>query len=166
MAGMTGTVTGTTATSGCVRTTLGLAAALLLIAAPLHAGAAPPPEAEAWPCRHAWTAESLSHGPVAVVNGAILPFRNLASGLAAGWQPALLAPFSMGIGLFQGMGVIGLGAFETVTGGLFHTVPPRFAHLNAKPMVQLPESRRDYAYEDSACPRLGPYAGAAEAESY
>ena len=47
-----------------------------------------------------------------------------------------------------------------MTGGIFNTVPPKFAHLNAQPMVQLPESRRDYAYADYACPGFGHYAGA------
>ena len=116
-----------------------------LAALPLRAGAIPPPYEGGWPCRHTWTTESLSHGPVAIANGVILPGRNLVSGFGAGWEAALLAPFSMAIGVFQGSGLIVLGAFEALTGGYFDSVPPKFSHFNAQPMVQLPESQRDYA---------------------
>lgn len=139
-----------------LRIAVGGALALCWLAGlPLRAGAIPPPYDGEWPCRHAWTAESLSHGPVAIANGAILPFRNFASGFRAGWPGGLLAPFSLVAGVFQGSGLIALGAFETLTGGALDTIPPKFAHFNAQPMVQLPESRRDYAYENYSCPEIG-----------
>jgi hypothetical protein len=94
-------------------------------------------------CQREWTRASLARGPIAMLNGVLLPFRSLAGAFSAGGRAALFAPASLILGFAEGVSWLVGGTLETLSGGAFG-IPPAgaAARLDVSPVVQLPASQR------------------------
>ncbi len=98
-------------------------------------------------CVEQWGPSDMLRGPTAIVNGPILPFRQMAGGAEYAWntqewwpwQIALLGPgvtlFSGAAGTLEGVWWIGAGVLDTVTGGYFQLAPEPATELSVKPQV-------------------------------
>ena len=94
-------------------------------------------------CHREWTPSSLGRGPIAMVNGLLLPARSLYGGLGGGWASAALSPVGLMVGLAEGFGWVGAGALETLTGGVLGLAPEGAVQgLELGPVVQMPLGRR------------------------
>ena len=98
-------------------------------------------------CVEQWAASDMVRGPKAIVNGPILPFRQMVGGAEYAWntqewwpwQIAVMGPavtlFSGAAGLLEGTWWIITGAADTVTGGYFQAAPEPATDLSIQPEV-------------------------------
>lgn len=102
---------------------------------------------EAGVCVKRWGASDMLNGPTAILNGPILPFRQMAGGAAYAWntpewwpwQIAVMGPgvtlFSGAAGLLEGTWWITTGLADTLTGGYFGLSPEPATELSIAPQV-------------------------------
>ena len=98
-------------------------------------------------CVEQWAASDMLNGPTAILNGPILPFRQMAGGAEYAWnttewwpwQIAVMGPgvtlFSGAAGLLEGTWWVVTGVADTVTGGYFGASPEAATELSIQPQV-------------------------------
>jgi hypothetical protein len=98
-------------------------------------------------CVEQWAPSDMARGPKAVLNGPLLPFRQMAGGAEYAWnteewwpwQIAAMGPgvtlFSGAAGLLEGTWWITTGLADTVTGGYFQAAPEQATELSLSPQV-------------------------------
>jgi hypothetical protein len=98
-------------------------------------------------CVEQWGPSDMGRGPKAIVNGPILPFRQMAGGAVYAWnteewwpwQIAGMLPgvtlFSGAAGLLEGTWWMTTGIADTVTGGYFQVAPEEATELSIEPQV-------------------------------
>ena len=98
-------------------------------------------------CVEHWGASDMLNGPTAILNGPILPFRQMAGGAEYAWnttewwpwQIAVMGPgvtlFSGAAGLLEGTWWITTGVADTLTGGYFGISPEPATQLSIEPQV-------------------------------
>lgn len=127
-----------------MRRPIALSLVLLALAAPARA---------AWVvdsaggCVEQWDASDMARGPKAILNGPILPFRQMAGGAVYAWnteewwpyQIAGMLPgvtlFSGAAGILEGTWWMTTGIADTVTGGYFQLAPQEATQLSVEPQV-------------------------------
>jgi hypothetical protein len=98
-------------------------------------------------CVERWAPSDMARGPKAVLNGPLLPFRQMAGGAAYAWnteewwpwQIVAMGPgvtlFSGAAGLLEGTWWITTGLADSVTGGYFQAAPEQATALSIAPQV-------------------------------
>ena len=98
-------------------------------------------------CVEQWAPSDMLRGPTAVLNGPILPFRQLAGGAEYAWnvdewwpwQIAVLGPavtlFSGAAGTLEGLWWVTSGLADTLTGGALTLAPEEATELSIEPEV-------------------------------
>ena len=98
-------------------------------------------------CVERWGPSDMLNGPKAILNGPILPFRQMAGGAVYAWntdewwpyQIVGLGPgvtlFSGAAGVLEGTWWVVTGVADTVTGGYFGASPPQATELSISPQV-------------------------------
>lgn len=131
-----------------MRVPASLLLAIVMLAVPCAARAAWVVD-EHGACVERWEASDLARGPTAMLNGVLLPFRNLAGGAVYAWdqdswwpwQIVGLGPGAMlisgGAGVIEGVWWIGTGLVDTVTGGALGAAPERATELSITPEVSM-----------------------------
>jgi hypothetical protein len=122
-------------------------------------------------CVERWTPSDMLNGPTAVLNGPILPFRQMAGGAVYAWnteewwpwQIAVMLPavtaFSTAAGALEGAWWISSGLADTLTGGAFGLAPEGATELSVAPQVSamLADASQKPAPTTDPCGRpLGP----------
>lgn len=102
---------------------------------------------EAGVCVERWGASDMLNGPTAILNGPILPFRQMAGGAEYAWnteewwpwQISVMGPgvtlFSGAAGLLEGTWWMLTGLGDTATGGYFGFSPEEATQLSVEPQV-------------------------------
>lgn len=124
-----------------------LCLALALFALPTAAAHAAWSVDAAGVCVEHWAPSDMLNGPTAVLNGPILPFRQMAGGAAYAWnteewwpwQIAVMLPavtaFSTAAGALEGIWWVSSGLADTLTGGAFGLAPEEATELSIAPQV-------------------------------
>ena len=98
-------------------------------------------------CVERWAPSDMLNGPTAVLNGPILPFRQMAGGADYAWnteewwpwQIAFMCPavigFSGAAGMLEGVWWMSTGLADTLTGGAFALSPDEATRLSVEPQV-------------------------------
>ncbi|HSP97741.1 MAG TPA: hypothetical protein VL049_10915 [Candidatus Dormibacteraeota bacterium] len=98
-------------------------------------------------CVEQWGPSDMLRGPTAIVNGPILPFRQMAGGAEYAWntkewwpwQIVAMGPgvtlFSGAAGLLEGTWWVVTGVADTLTGGYFGAAPEAATELSVQPQV-------------------------------
>ena len=98
-------------------------------------------------CVEQWEPSDMARGPKAILNGPLLPFRQMAGGAEYAWnteewwpwQIAIMGPavtlFSGAAGLLEATWWITTGLADTVTGGYFQAAPEQATDLSISPQV-------------------------------
>lgn len=121
--------------------------ALVLVAAPAGVARGAWTVDAAGGCVEQWAPSDMLDGPTAVLNGPILPFRQMAGGAEYAWnteewwpwQIAVMLPavtaFSGAAGALEGIWWMTSGLADTLTGGALGLAPEEATELSVQPQV-------------------------------